>query len=153
MLAVVQYCHAHRGAQKVSYLVRRNRISKLQVNALADQDWNIKWKESFKSLRITSKIIIVPPWEEQRVQKGEIVIIINPKMAFGTGHHESTQLVIIALEKWLKQEMQVLDVGTGSGILALLAEKLGADAVIIILSNGQYVGKPLFPSPKKKLGR
>jgi ribosomal protein L11 methyltransferase len=104
----------------------------LQISALADQDWNINWKDSFRSLRITSRITVAPPWEKPNIQEGGMVITINPKMAFGTGHHESTQLAIIALEKWLKEGMQVLDIGTGSGILAITAKKLGAESVLAI---------------------
>jgi ribosomal protein L11 methyltransferase len=104
----------------------------LQINSIADRDWNQDWKKSFQPLRITGRIIIVPPWEKPRVSQGEIVIIINPKMAFGTGHHESTQLVIIALEKFVKKNMQVLDVGTGSGILAFVSKKLGAESIVAI---------------------
>ena len=107
-------------------------IRQLQVHALADQDWNLSWKESFKPLRISDKVIVIPPWEKPNIQKGEIVITINPRMAFGTGHHESTQLVMFAMEKWLKKGMQVLDLGTGSGILALTAKKLGAENVMAI---------------------
>ena len=104
----------------------------IQISALSDQDWNINWKDSFRSLKLTSKIIIAPPWDKPNVQQGEILITINPKMAFGTGHHESTQLVLIALEKWMQAGMQVLDIGTGSGILAITAKKLGAESVLAI---------------------
>lgn len=70
------------------------------------------------------------PWEKYHKQEGEKVIIINPKMAFGTGHHETTQLIIRALDKWVKPGMKVLDVGTGSGILALICEKLGVESIL-----------------------
>jgi len=101
-----------------------------QVVRFADQDWNKKWKEYFKPLRISQRIIIKPPWETHRGKKEEIPITIDPKMAFGTGHHESTQLMIAGLETWLKEGMDVLDAGTGSGILAIIADKLGAGSVM-----------------------
>jgi ribosomal protein L11 methyltransferase len=102
----------------------------IQVVRFADQDWNKKWKEYFKPLRISQRIVVRPPWETHQGKKDEIAITINPKMAFGTGHHESTQLMIEGVEQWVKEGMDVLDVGTGSGILAIIAEKLGATSVM-----------------------
>ena len=104
----------------------------MRIVAIADQDWNRNWKEFFKPVYLTDRVVVKPPWEKWRTKKGEIVIIINPKMAFGTGQHESTQLVARALDEWQKAGMHVLDIGTGSGILAILAEKLGAETVIAI---------------------
>ena len=104
----------------------------IQVKALSDFDWSTSWKQYFKPVRITSTIVVLPPWEEYPIQEGDVPIIINPQMAFGTGQHESTQLVIQGMAKWLKPGMQVLDVGTGSGILAIIADKLGAESVAAI---------------------
>lgn len=102
----------------------------IQVMNFADQDWNRKWKDYFKPLRITQRIVVKPSWESFKEIKDDITLTIDPQMAFGTGHHESTQLMIIAVEKWLKEGMDVLDVGTGSGILAIIAAKLGAGSVL-----------------------
>jgi ribosomal protein L11 methyltransferase len=102
----------------------------MKIVNVSDQDWNKNWKEFFKPIKVTNKVVIKPPWEDYNERTGEQVIVINPQMAFGTGHHESTQLVILALEKWIKEGMHVLDAGTGSGILAILAEKLGAESVL-----------------------
>ena len=104
----------------------------IQVVRIADQDWNKTWKAFFKPVRISQKIVVRPPWEQSGRSKDEIGIIINPKMAFGTGHHESTQLMITGLEEWLKEGMNVLDIGTGSGILAIIADKLGAESVLAL---------------------
>lgn len=90
------------------------------------QDWNAEWKKHYRPLNITGRIWVAPPWEQPRLKKGEILLIIDPQMAFGTGNHESTQLMIRALEKYLTPNLRVLDAGTGSGILAILAKKLGA---------------------------
>ena len=109
----------------------------LKIVNVPDQDWNKNWKQYFKPIQVTSRVVVRPPWEEYRQREGEIVLIINPKMAFGTGHHESTQLIIRAMEKQIKSGMNVLDIGTGSGILAILAEKLGAEAVIAIDNDPQ----------------
>jgi len=104
----------------------------MKIVNVSEQDWNKSWKEFFKPILVSSRVVVKPPWEEYRERGGEIILTINPQMAFGTGHHESTKLVIRALEKWLKPHMSVLDVGTGSGILAVLADKLGADSVVAI---------------------
>ena len=104
----------------------------MKIVKVSEQDWNKNWKAYFKPIHISSKVVVKPPWEEYRERSGEILLTINPQMAFGTGHHESTKLVIRALEKWIKPHMSLIDVGTGSGILAILADKLGADHVVAI---------------------
>lgn len=90
------------------------------------QDWNSEWKKYFRSQKVGQRIWISPPWDKPTVSNEEILLIIDPQMAFGTGTHETTQLVIIALEKYIREGFKVLDAGTGSGILAILAKKLGA---------------------------
>ena len=90
------------------------------------------WRSSFKQLRLTYRIIIKPPWDTYKGVEGEIVVTIDPKMAFGTGHHESTQLIIENMEKLITPQTSVLDIGTGSGILAILAEKLNAEKIMAI---------------------
>ncbi|TFH02463.1 MAG: 50S ribosomal protein L11 methyltransferase [Calditrichales bacterium] len=105
-------------------------LKDIQVVAVADSDWNKNWKEYFKPFYPAAGILIKPPWEDCHERQGDIVLTINPQMAFGTGHHESTQLVIHGLQKYMKSGMRVLDAGTGSGILAILADKLGAESVI-----------------------
>jgi ribosomal protein L11 methyltransferase len=102
----------------------------IQVLNFADQDWIKKWKENFKPLRITQRIVVRPSWEKYREMTDDITLIIDPQMAFGTGHHESTQLMVISMEKWLREGMDVLDIGTGSGILAIIAAKLGAGSIM-----------------------
>lgn len=102
----------------------------IHVVRFADQDWNKKWKEYFKPIRISQRIVVKPPWGTYRENTDDIIVTINPQMAFGTGHHESTQLMIAAMEKWVKEGMDILDVGTGSGILAIIADKLGAGSVM-----------------------
>jgi ribosomal protein L11 methyltransferase len=104
----------------------------LQVKSIENKNWMEMWRSSFKQLRLTYRIIIKPPWDTYKGVEGEIVVSIDPKMAFGTGHHESTQLIIENMEKLITPETSVLDVGTGSGILAILAEKLNAEKIMAI---------------------
>ena len=102
----------------------------ISVEAIPDQNWNESWKENFKTLRVSERIIIHPEWETYQPQKDELAIIISPKMAFGTGHHETTRMVLLLMEKYFRPGLRFLDAGTGSGILALLAAKMGASAIV-----------------------
>ncbi len=93
-----------------------------------NQDWSQKWKEKWTVTHVTEKITVVPSWLEYRPKEGEITITLDPGCAFGTGTHQTTQLCMKALEKYLKQGDSMADIGTGSGILAILAKKLGASS-------------------------
>lgn len=104
--------------------------SDLEISEIPDQDWNESWKENFKTFHVTENLVISPDWEKYQPQSNEKVIIISPKMAFGTGHHETTQLVLIMMEKYVKSKMSLLDVGSGSGILAIYAVQLNAEPIL-----------------------
>lgn len=93
------------------------------------EDWSIAWRKHFRPVFPTPKIAICQPWESVSAPEGGFTILIEPKMAFGTGHHESTRLALKMLSKVLGEGDQVLDVGTGSGILSIAAVKLGAGEV------------------------
>jgi ribosomal protein L11 methyltransferase len=111
----------------------RERFSELSIDAnitvsgVNEEDWANSWKEYYKPIKIGEKIVIVPAWEKYTQQEGEIIVRMDPGMAFGTGTHETTRLVIRLLEKYIKNGMRVADVGCGSGILAICASKLGAN--------------------------
>lgn len=121
--AIVQY---------ISHFVPAFSKKFFKIKSIKERNWNEVWRAGFKRLRLTYKIIIKPPWDEYRGLPGEIVVSIDPKMAFGTGHHESTQLIIENMEKLIKPDASVFDIGTGSGILAILAEKLNAEKIMAI---------------------
>ncbi len=91
-----------------------------------NQDWSKKWKEKWTVTHVTDKIAVVPSWLSYTPKEGEITIILDPGCAFGTGTHQTTQLCMKALEKYLKQGDTLADIGMGSGILSVLAMKLGA---------------------------
>lgn len=95
-----------------------------------EEDWGLAWKRYFKPTRVGSRFVVKPPWENWAAAADDIVIDISPKMAFGTGSHETTRLCVGMLERHLKPGMTVLDVGTGSGILAVAALKLGAASAL-----------------------
>jgi ribosomal protein L11 methyltransferase len=97
-----------------------------------DQDWSTAWKKYYKPFNITENIIIKPSWEDYKTLNNEIVIEIDPGMAFGTGSHETTQLCSQLLENYLRKDSTVLDLGCGTGILSIIAAKLGASAVTAV---------------------
>ena len=95
-----------------------------------DKDWINNWKQYFHQFYVDD-ILIVPSWEEVKAEdKDKMILHIDPGTAFGTGMHETTQLVIRQLKKFVKPGMEILDVGTGSGILGIVALKLGAGHVV-----------------------
>ncbi len=100
--------------------------AKIEDVGVCEEDWANSWKAYFKPFKI-GKIVIVPAWEKYQAQDGEIIVTMDPGMAFGTGTHETTRLIIGLLQKYVKAGDSLLDVGTGSGILAICGAKLGAE--------------------------
>jgi len=101
-------------------------VSEITTRTIAEEDWANAWKEHFHVLHLGRKTVIKPSWRDYTSQPGEIVVELDPGMAFGTGLHPTTRGCVLALEEHLRSGDRVLDVGTGSGILALAALKLGA---------------------------
>ncbi|MDO5062900.1 MAG: 50S ribosomal protein L11 methyltransferase [Peptostreptococcaceae bacterium] len=104
--------------------------AKIEISSIDQEDWENSWKQYFKPIHVTDKIVIKPQWEEYDVQANELIIQIDPGMAFGTGSHETTSMCICGLEKHIKQDQTVLDIGTGSGILAIASALLGAKHIV-----------------------
>ncbi len=100
----------------------------IELDEKENQDWSKKWKEKWDVTRVTDKIAVVPSWLKYSPKPDEITITLDPGCAFGTGTHQTTQLCMKALEKYMPQGASVADIGTGSGILAICAIKLGADS-------------------------
>ena len=97
----------------------------ISVEGINEEDWAESWKKYYKPVPL-GKITIVPRWESYTAKEGEIIVKMDPGMAFGTGTHETTRLVIRQLQKYIHGGEKLLDVGTGSGILSICASKLGA---------------------------
>lgn len=101
------------------------------VSVKDDQDWVNNWKKYFKPFRVAEDIVIKPTWETlKEVASDDLVIEIDPGTAFGTGSHETTRLCIESIRKYITKETDLLDVGCGSGILSIIAMKLGAKRVV-----------------------
>lgn len=100
--------------------------AEITISGVNEEDWANSWKAYYKPIKIGERIVIVPAWEKYNAAPDEIIVRMDPGMAFGTGTHETTRLVIKLLEKYIKSGMRVADVGCGSGILAICASKLGA---------------------------
>lgn len=103
---------------------------KVEVEKMHEEDWANNWKKYYKPTKIGNRIVVKPIWEEYKVSGDELVVELDPGMAFGTGTHETTRMCVEALEKHVKPDSVVFDIGTGSGILAIVASKLGAKHVV-----------------------
>lgn len=116
---------------------------RIETEIIPDEDWNKTWKEGFKPLPITAHLVIKPTWESYLPGPGEKIIEMDPGMAFGTGHHASTKLALEFIEALFHSKethpKTVLDVGTGTGILAMAAALFGAQEVLAIDNDPEAV--------------
>lgn len=101
--------------------------AEVELHGVNEEDWADSWKKYYKPIKTGRKIVIVPKWEKYEPAEGEICVLMDPGMAFGTGTHETTRLCASLLEDFVNPGAKVLDVGCGSGILAICAAKLGAE--------------------------
>ena len=102
----------------------------VEDNIIDDETWKNNWKEFFKPSKVTDRIVIKPTWEEYKDKSGELIIELDPGMAFGTGTHPTTSMCMKLMENYAGQFKSVLDVGCGSGILSIAAVLLGAEDVL-----------------------
>ncbi len=104
----------------------------IHVGSVHEDDWANAWKQYFKPVAVTERLVIKPTWEEYEPKEGELIIELDPGMAFGTGTHPTTTLCLKALESAIDGGERLIDVGTGSGVLAIGAMKLGAAKVLAL---------------------
>jgi len=106
--------------------------SSLVIRSVPDQDWNAKWTASLNPIRLGRRVRIRQSWHSADAAFDGIELVIDPKRAFGTGYHVTTQLVVEWLEEHIRGQERILDVGTGSGILAMAAIRLGAASALAV---------------------
>lgn len=104
-------------------------MPEITLIGVEDEDWANAWRKYYKPVNIGSRLVIVPAWQDYTPKENEIIVRMDPGMAFGTGTHETTRLCAALLESSMPLGARVLDIGTGSGIIAICASKLGASSV------------------------
>jgi len=107
-------------------------IAAPQLQTIQDEDWMASWKNNYKPIKVGKNWLILPAWIEADPQETRQIIRIDPAMAFGTGTHPSTQLCLMAIEDYLEAGKDVIDIGCGSGILAIAALKLGSSYALAV---------------------
>ncbi len=125
----------------------------LELNTLQEEDWAENWKQYFHPLKVGDKILIQPEWEPISEETDRVVFTINPGMSFGTGSHHTTQLCIEAIERYIKPEATVLDLGCGSGILSIIARLLGAGDTVAMDIDPNAVDIALENAKKNRVDR
>ncbi len=111
---------------KLSENIENAKIDKIET--IEEQNWNEEWEKTVPAIHVSNKIGIAPTWKKDELTE-EIKLLINPKMSFGTGTHSTTRLVCQLMDSEVQKDSRWIDAGTGTGVLAILAEKLGASYV------------------------
>ena len=120
---------------KLLTLLDKKQSSPVKISSIVEiqnQNWNRQWEESIQPVDVSEKIVITPSWHAVPENGKRVVLVIDPKMSFGTGYHESTRLMLRMIERYITPNSFVLDVGTGTGILAIAAVKFGSRFAIAI---------------------
>jgi ribosomal protein L11 methyltransferase len=102
----------------------------IEIKVIEETNWNADWEKTIQPIEIGKRFVVKPTWSEYNNLENRIILHIDPKMSFGTGYHETTRLTLQLLESFMKINDKVLDVGTGTGILAIAAIKLGAQSSV-----------------------
>lgn len=136
---VKAYFQADRDAEKLKTelkdafsLFMQNPPDEIRILLRDDSEWKDNWKEHYKTFSISNRVIIKPSWENYTTGDGKFVIELDPGMAFGTGTHETTRMCAVLLDDLVKGNERVLDLGCGTGILGIIAAKLGAREVVCV---------------------
>ncbi len=119
----------------VAGLVSRSSTSTpptISAREIAEENWNEEWEKTIRPIQVTERIMITPTWHTVNPRPGRIVLTIDPKMSFGTGYHESTRLVLRLMDGAVRPGTTLLDVGTGTGVLAIAGVKLGASSAVAV---------------------
>ncbi len=125
----------------VNLITRSSRSTRpaITTRRIQEQNWNEEWEKTIRPIHVSERTVITPSWHHYEPAPGELVLTIDPKMSFGTGYHESTRLILRLLEQHIRTGDSVLDMGTGTGVLAIAAVRLGAaDAAGIDIDEWSY---------------
>lgn len=125
---------------------------RLELNRIKEENWSKKWRKSFKPIQVTDRIVIKPSWVKKKFLQ-KTVIELEPKMAFGTGEHSTTRLCLRALDRYISPEDKIIDLGTGSGILAIASAKLGASYVLALDIDSEAIANAKENIIKNKVQR
>ncbi|MFR6454382.1 MAG: 50S ribosomal protein L11 methyltransferase [Peptoniphilus lacrimalis] len=131
-LIVRVYPSDEKSALDLKEKLEENNLGTLKFFEKDDQDWANNWKAYYKAFEIGKNLLIVPEWETYDNANNRKIVKINPGMAFGTGTHESTYMCLEALDKYVKKDMNIFDIGCGSGILGIAAIKLGGKSATLV---------------------
>ncbi len=121
-----------------------NRVGNLPVYTatfIADRNWNAEWEATLQPIEISDKLLIVQKSSDVTPKPGQIVIEINPKMSFGTGYHATTRLMLRQMEHLDLKDKKIMDIGTGTGVLAIAARKLGNNRPILAFDNNSWAAE------------
>jgi ribosomal protein L11 methyltransferase len=128
--------------QATAALVARSSSSpapRIRMHTIENKNWNSEWEKTIRPIRVSDRIVISPSWQRASTQPGDIVLTIDPKMSFGTGYHETTRLMLRLMESAVRPGITMLDVGTGTGVLAIAGVRLGcASAVACDVDEWSY---------------
>ena len=105
-------------------------LTELRERRVSESEWQNSWKEFFHVLRVGERIVVCPTWREYEAKPGEVIVNLDPGMAFGTGHHPTTRMCLEMIERTMTPGGRMLDLGCGSGILSIAAVKLGAERAV-----------------------
>ena len=132
-------------------------IGDLDVRPVHEEDWAAAWKQHFPVLRVGRRLVIRPTWRRHRAQPGDVVLALDPGMAFGTGLHPTTRLCLAGIERWSDEGIiegrHAIDVGCGSGILAIAVAKLGAASVLGVDTDPIAVESTIANAARNRLAR
>jgi ribosomal protein L11 methyltransferase len=121
--------------QSIAAMVARSSSSvapRIRVASVPDRNWNEEWEKTIRPIEVTDRIVITPTWHTYDSRPDQLVLKIDPKMSFGTGYHETTRLILKLMEGHLRSGSTLLDLGTGTGVLAIAGIRLGARSGVAV---------------------